>query len=57
MLFQSGENTVLLNLGCGKLKRLGELMCTLNAPKGEARLDTKRVGSAHFLIFLRCMLL
>ena len=31
VLFQSGENTVFLNLGCGKLKGLGELMCILNA--------------------------
>ena len=31
MLFQSGENIVFLNLRCGKLKVLGELMCILNA--------------------------
>ena len=34
---------MLLNLGCGKLKGLGELMRTLNAPECEMRLDTKRV--------------
>ena len=32
VLFQSRESIVYLNLGCGKLKGLGELMCTLNAP-------------------------
>ena len=31
---------MLLKLGCGKLKGLGELMRTLNASKGGARLDT-----------------
>ena len=36
VIFQSGENTVLLNLGCRKLKGLGELMRTLNALEGEA---------------------
>ena len=35
--FQSGENTVLLNLGCRKLKGLRELMRTLNATEGELR--------------------
>ena len=46
-----------LNLRCGKLKGLGELMRTLNVPEGELRLDTKRVGSARFPTFLRRMLL
>ena len=32
VLFQLGENTMLLNLGYEKLKGLGELMRTLNAP-------------------------
>ena len=47
-----GENTVVLNLGCGNLKGLGKLKCTLNTPEGEARLDAKRVGSAHSPICL-----
>ena len=46
-----------LNLGCGKLKGLRELIHTLNAPEGEARLDTKHLGSARFPTFLRQMLL
>ena len=50
-LFQSRENTVFLNLRCEKLKGLEELMRTLNAPEGEARLDTKYMGSARFPIF------
>ena len=57
VLFDSGENIVFLNLECGKLKGLGELMRTLNVPEGELRLDTKRVGSARFPTFLRRMLL
>ena len=48
MLFQSGENTVLLNLACKKLKGLGEFMRTLNTPKCEGHLDTKQVGSTCF---------
>ena len=56
MLFQSGENTVLLNIRFRKVKGLGELMRTSNAPEGEALLDAKRVGSACFLTCLRCML-
>ena len=51
MLFQSRE------LGCKKLKGLGELMRTLDAPEGETRLDTKRVGSACFPTFIRRVLL
>ena len=39
---------MLLNLGCKKLKGLGELMCTLNALEGKVCLDTKRLGSARF---------
>ena len=53
MLFQSKEHTVLLRLGCGKLKGLGELVRTLNASEGEVHLDTKRVGSARFPTCLR----
>ena len=56
MLFQLRENTVLLSLGCGKLKGLGELVRALNASEGEVYLDTKRVGSARFPICLRCMM-
>ena len=52
MLFQSGESIACLNLGCGKLKGLRELMCTLNEPNGVVRLSTKRMGSACFLICL-----
>ena len=44
---------MLLNLGCGKLKGLRELMRTLNALEGEACLDTKHVGSIRFPTFLR----
>ena len=40
---------MLLSLGYGKLKGLGELIRTLNAPEGEVRLDTKRMGSTCFL--------
>ena len=47
---------MLLNLKCGKLKGLGELMRTLNLPEGEVRLDTKSVGSAHFPTCLRRIL-
>ena len=47
---------MLLSLGCEKLVGLGELMRTLNMPKGEVCLDTKRVGSARFLTCLGCML-
>ena len=32
VLFHSGENTVFLNLGCGKLKELGELMRIWDIP-------------------------
>ena len=39
---------MLLNFGCGKLKGLGELMHTLNAPEGEVCLNTKHVGSVRF---------
>ena len=56
MLFQSEKNTVLLNIRFGKVKGLGELMRTSNAPEGEARLDAKRVGSACFPTCLRRML-
>ena len=47
---------MLLNLECGKLKGLGELMRTLNMSEGEVCLDTKRVGSPRFPICLRCMI-
>ena len=47
---------MVLNLGCGKLKGLGKLKRTLNASEGEARLDAKRVGSAHSPICLWHML-
>ena len=47
---------MLLNLECGKLKGLGELMLTLNAREGKAHLDTKCVGSACFPTFLGCMM-
>ena len=57
MPFKSGENIVFLNLGCGKLKGLGELMRTLNAIEGETCLDTKCMGSARFPIFPQRMLL
>ena len=43
---------MLLNLKCGKLKGLGELVHKLNVSKGEARLDTKHRGSACLPIFL-----
>ena len=46
---------MLLSLRPRKLKGLGELMRILNAPEGEVRLDTKRMGSAHFLTCLWCM--
>ena len=46
---------VLLSLGRGNLKGLGELMCILNTPKVEVHLDTKHMGSAHFLTCLRLM--
>ena len=52
LLFQSRENTVLLNLGCGKLK---DLMHILNEPEGEVCSDTKRMGSTHFPTRLRHM--
>ena len=48
MFFQMRENTVLLSLGCGKLKGLRELMLILNASKGEVRLHTKHMESARF---------
>ena len=48
---------MLLNIGCRKLKGLGEFIGKLNASKGETRLDTKRVGSARFPTFLWRMLL
>ena len=47
---------MLLSLGCEKLVGLGELMSTLNMPKGEVCLDTKHVGSARFPTCLRRML-
>ena len=46
-----------LYLRFGKLKGLGEFMRTLNASEGEALLDTKCLGSARFLTFMRRMLL
>ena len=52
----AGENIVLLNLECEKLKGLGELTCILNTSEGEARLDTKHGGSSHLPIFLWRML-
>ena len=56
MLFQLRENTVLLSLGCGKLKGLGELVRTLNAPEGVVRLDTKHMGNTCFPTCLWSML-
>ena len=47
---------MLLNLECGNLKGLGELMRTLNASEGEVILDTKSMGSARFPIYLQRML-
>ena len=51
VLFQSGENIVLLNIRYGKLKGLGEMMRTLNVSEDEVHLDIKRVGSARFQHF------
>ena len=55
MLFQTRGNTVLVSLGCRKLKGFGELMCILNASEGEVCLHTKHVGNASFLTRMWCM--
>ena len=47
---------MLLILGCGKLKGLGELVRALNTSEGKVHLDTKRVGSARFPTCLRRMM-
>ena len=46
---------MLLSLGCGKLKGLGELLRILNMSKGEMHWDTKHVGNARFPPCLRRM--
>ena len=48
ILFQTKKNTVILSIGYGKLKGLGELMHILNAPESELRWDKKFVGSTRF---------
>ena len=55
VLFQLGK-ILYFKPWCGKLKGLGKSRRTLNAPKGEACLDTKGVGRARFLICLRHMM-
>ena len=47
VLLQSEESIVFLNLRCGKLKGLGELMRILNASYGEVCLDIKCLGSTR----------
>ena len=56
MLFQLGK-ILCFKPRVWKVERAGKLMRTSNVPNGEARLVTKRVGSAHFSICLQHMML
>ena len=47
---------MLLNLECGKLKGLEEVMRTLNESYGEVRLDINCVSSARFPTWLQRMM-